>query len=66
VVSDELVNEELEVIGYGEACRAFLTANEIEYALSEGLESGFSAAGQEGFDCHIKSVLEFIVKEGVV
>jgi hypothetical protein len=57
VVRDELLNEELHVIGYGEAGRAVFTANEIEYALPEGLEGGCSAAGLKGIDFHQKSVL---------
>jgi hypothetical protein len=51
------VKEELEVIGNGEAGGAGFTANQIEYALLEGLEGGFCAAGLKGFDCHQESVL---------
>jgi hypothetical protein len=65
-VRDDLLNEELDIIGYGEACRAMLTTNQIEQILLEGLDSGFSAARLKGFDSHEPSVLEFIVKEGVV
>jgi len=66
VVSNDLVEEEVEIIGDREACRAFLTANEIEYALLEGPDGSFSAAGLKGFDSHEGSVLEFAVKERVV
>ena len=65
-VRDDLLNEELDIISYGEACRAMLKTNQIEQILLEGLDSGFSAARLKGFDSHERSVLEFIVKEGVV
>jgi hypothetical protein len=66
VVRDELVDEELELVGYGEAGGAFFTADQIEYALPEGLKCRFSAAGLKGVDSHQKSFLEFVVKEGVL
>ena len=62
-VRDDLLNEELDIISYGEACRAMLKTNQIEQILLEGLDSGFSAARLKGFDSHERSVLEFIVKE---
>jgi hypothetical protein len=63
VVNNGLLEEELDVVGYREACRAMLTTNQIEQALLEGLDGGFPAAGLKGFYSHGGSVLEFIVKE---
>ena len=66
VVRDDLLEEELDVVRYREACRAMLTTNQIEQTLFEGLDGRFPAAWLKGFDSHGGSVLEFIVKEGVV
>ena len=65
VVGNDLLEEELEVIGYREACSAMLAADQIKQPLLEGLDGGFCAAGLKGFYSHGGSVLEFIVKEGV-
>ena len=63
VINTDLLEEELDVVFYREACRAMLTTNQIEQILLEGLDSGFSTARLKGFDSHKRSVLEFIVKE---
>ena len=63
VVRHDLLEEEVEIIGNGEAYRAVLTTNEIKYTLLEGLDGRFSAAGLKGFDSHEGSVLEFAVKQ---
>ena len=63
LVNTDLLEEELDVVSYREACRAMLTTNQIEQILLEGLDSGFSAARLKRFDSHQRSVLEFIVKE---
>lgn len=66
VINNDLLEEELDVVCYREACRAMLTANQIKRSLLEGLDGGFSAAMLKGFDSHEGSVLEFAVKERVV
>jgi hypothetical protein len=66
VINTDLLEEELDVVFYREACRAMLTTNQIEPPLLEGLYGGFSAAMLKGFDSHEESVLEFAVKQRVV